>query len=297
VRSSSVSLLLAMGATLSAQKGRGVPLPTNVVTLRTPPIKIVASTLGGRESQVSFSPSDTVKMLKEQLAGDFGVGEGHRRLQLSYGNRILQDHDTLDKYEIRDDIHVGVVVLPPSPEWAHEIGLTYEHPQLLREYYENHALSMPEDWVGDEAVWEAMRRAREETMNNKNELKSWNHAITLSQGDVPQSLLRAEKNEKLDITIQGVIWNKGGDTCIHQLMLVLDKEIVAEVSDGVPCRGKKVHKRVTIQAPSQAGTYMFWKIGDLQYSMANARRNAVNKIGGRVTARYPDSFVGWLIVA
>eukprot|EP00450_Noctiluca_scintillans_P018508 CAMPEP_0194517148 /NCGR_PEP_ID=MMETSP0253-20130528/50220_1 /TAXON_ID=2966 /ORGANISM="Noctiluca scintillans" /LENGTH=279 /DNA_ID=CAMNT_0039361075 /DNA_START=30 /DNA_END=870 /DNA_ORIENTATION=+ len=269
-----------MGAKLSAAQGSTVPLSNNLITPRTPPIKIVASTLGGRVSQVSFSPSDTVELLKEQLACDFDVGGSHRRLQLSYGNQILQDHDTLDKYEIRDDIQVGVVVLPPAPEWAHEIGLTYEHPELLREYYENHALSMPEDWASDEAVWEAMRRAREETMNNKKVLKSWNHAITLSQGDVPQSLLRARPKEQLNLTIEGEIWNKNGDTCIHQLMLVLDKEIVAEVSDGVPCRGRKIHKRVTVQAPSQPGTYMFWKIGDLQYSMADARRNAMKGSAG-----------------
>merc|ERR1712070_391204 len=113
---------------------------------------------------------------------------------------------------------------------------------MLREYYAKHSLKQAEKWAGDAAVWEEFAKAREKVAQSKAQLGNWNHDIAIHVDGQPTSVLRAQPGEKLSVKACGRIWNKNGDSCIHQLMLVLDAVIIAELSDGVPGRGRNVSK-------------------------------------------------------
>jgi len=170
-----------------------------------------------------------------------------------------------------------------------------EHCFLLRDYYAKHAIDAP-DWLGSDAdTWQALEKSRAAMNDSRENLTSWDHDIQITNGNTA-SIIRARPGEKLKITASGRIWNANGDNCIHQLLLILEKEIIAELSDGVPSRGRNINKTVEFNAPAECGAYMFWKKGDLQYSMRDARRNCENGMSSHWHSKYPGSFVGWLIV-
>jgi len=260
-----------------------------------PPINVCARKMDGSGPSLAISPSESVFRLKELLSPHFVVHAS--QLKLVFGNDTLHDQRTLADSGVNVDAELAVVIMPPIPDWAAGLGLTYEHPVLLRDYYSKHGLDIPEACNSDDGVWNALKSARESALASKRELNSWNHLIELTKNGQAALEIHVAPSQKVEIGVKGDIWNNNGDTCIHQLMLVMDKQIIGELSDGVPGRGRKIKKDISFVAPSELGTYMLWKKGDLQYSMRDARRNCENEMGGRVKARYPDAFVGWLIVS
>lgn len=262
--------------------------------IRKPPITVQARKLCGDCASVEVSPSDTVYRLKELLSPELDVQA--TQIKLVRGTSALTDTATLEASGVVADDELNVVIMPPIPAWAAGLGLSYDHPELLRQYYSKHELSLDESWSTDEAIWKALEKFGADVLRSKETLASWGHQIVIKQDGQSASVLRAACGEKLNISVCGNIWNKGGDSCIHQLILIMDTTIVGELSDGVPSRGRKIDKRVSFTAPSEPGTYMLWKKGDLQYSMRDARRNCENEMGGRVKSRYANAFVGWLVV-
>lgn len=263
-----------------------VPLP--VVTIN-------ARKLTGDGTSIEISPSETVHRLKELLAPHFQVSAC--QLKLTLGVSQLSSVETLVDCGVIADKEIGVIIMPPIPPWAEGVGLSPEHPCLLRDYYAKHGLDMPDEWASDDGVWKAFEDARKSVANSKASLTNWNHDICMRKDGQATSEIHAAPGEKLTIEVCGRIWNKGGDSCIQQLLLVMDKNIVATLSNGVPSRGQNIRSHHVIEAPSDSGTYMLWKKGDLQYGVADARRNCENEMGGRVKSRYPSAFVGWVIVA
>jgi len=260
-----------------------------------PAVTINARKLGGDGTSVQISPSETVHRLKELLALDFQVRS--YQLKLAFGDLQLANVQTLVDSGVIADADMTVIIMPPIAPWAEGLGLSPEHPFLLREYHAKHGLDMPDEWASDDGVWKAFEDTRASVSNSKGNLTNWNHKIQIRKNGHPASEIRAAPGEKLKIEVCGSIWNKNGDSCIHQLMLVMDKDIIAELSNNVPSRGRNIKGHHSFQAPSEPGTYMLWKTGHLQYGMAAARQQCENEMGGRVKNRYPSAFVGWLVVA
>merc|ERR1712216_744723 len=161
----------------------------------------------------------------------------------------------------------------------------------------HHSLDMPQTWESDAEVWRVLEGARQAVVNSSKALKDWDHDITVHKDGLPASFIVAAPGQRVSIEVKGRIWNANGDTCIHQLLLVMDADIIAELSDGVPRRGQKIDRQVSFVAPSACGAYMLWKNTQLQYNMRDARRCLEQGIGGRVKSKYPTAFVGWVVVA
>jgi hypothetical protein len=258
-----------------------------------PPVTITARKLGGEPAIVEISPSETVQRLKDLLAPHFGVRP--YQCKIISQSSTLESADLLVERGIVADAELSVIIMPPIPPWAEGLGLSAEHPTLLREYSAKHSLALPE-WSDDE-VWNALADAMKNVQDSKQRLADWNHHIILHRNGQPASLLRATPGETVKFEVKGRIWNKNGDSCIQQLLLVMDKDIVAQLSDGVPSRGRDISSSHSMKAPSEPGAYMLWRKGDLQYSMRDARRNCEAGIGGRIpVGKYPNAFVGWLVV-
>lgn len=256
-------------------------------------------------ASASISPNETVRRLKEELCqpqlsqpseATTASTVAPQQLKLVHDATTLVDKATLADHKLLDDSDVTVIILPPIPDWAEELGLTGDHPTMLRDYYTKHSLKQAETWAHDAAVWETFAQARQKVAQSKAALGNWNHDIAIHLDGQPTSLLRAQPGEQLSVKACGRIWNKNGDSCIHQLMLVLDTVIVAELSDGVPGRGRNVSKNLVLEAPKEPGTYMLWKDGQLQYSMRDARRNCEASMEGSRHSKYPGQFIAWLVV-
>lgn len=260
-----------------------------------PPVTIVAVSLSGNETTTDISPSDSVWTLKEELASRLQVATPQVRLTLQDGGELF-DHEVLRDRGVDCDTQVSVIVMPPVPEWAAPLGFTYDHPSLLRDYRAQHNLgAVPEP---DESVWAALKGVVDKKERSLRALDAWEHKVEILSDDVYTAIVRARPGEMKNLRITGKIWNHNGDTCIHQLMLILDTEIIGELSDGVPMRGRPIDKRLKVKAPTKTGIYMFWTKNDLQYSMRDARRNCEQHMGGRILPQtYPDHFLGWLVVA
>merc|ERR1712137_1218000 len=82
------------------------------------------------------------------------------------------------------------------------------------------------------------------------ELKGWNSNFTLSpDGNTPTCIWRCTPGQAVRMEVKGRVWNNKGDSCIHQLLLALNTTIVAELSDGVPGRGRSFTKKAHFTAP------------------------------------------------
>ena len=98
-----------------------------------PPITIIARKLGGEPASAEISPSETVRRLKEMLAPHFEVTS--HQCKLIFQASPLEDAEVLADRGIVNDAEISVVIMPPIPRWADGLGLSGEHPVLLRDYY------------------------------------------------------------------------------------------------------------------------------------------------------------------
>lgn len=272
-------------------------------------VRICARTIGGQPYEVDVAVESTVGELKDALAALSEVSRS--RQQLLLGGRQLQDHWKLGGEEVglgeggggeggedasgSHTVEFSMIVGPPVPAWAEELGLTGEHPALLRDYYESHKLEASDWLASDKAVWEKLQEKRAEQEEKRQKLEGWGNTVQLLREGEPVCSLLAKPGERLQLRAEGFIQNNGGDTCIHQLMLAMDTKVVAELYNGVPSRGKKVNGSFELTAPEEPGSYMLHRASDLQYSMRNARDNFERNTA--VQAKwYPSAFVGWLVV-
>lgn len=258
-------------------------------------IRVAASTLAGTRYEVEVLDSDTVGQLKDSLVAQVDIQK--RQLALVLGGQVLRNDLVLSAQGIGDGAELSLVIGQAEPEWALEFGLGPEHPDHLRSFFERHSHESPEYLGSNEAVWEKLRVEKEKLDNNKKTLSGWSHFLRLEKDGEPCGTITASPGESISITVRGWIYNNQGDTCIHQLVLALDNEIVAEIHDGVPCRGVELSKRVSFKAPAELGSHLLWRRGDLQYSMRDARRNFQQAHGNKAPQPvYPGGFVGWLVV-
>ncbi|CAJ1395794.1 unnamed protein product [Effrenium voratum] len=205
---------------------------------------------------------------------------------------MLEDRTLLRELEAE----LVVLLRPGAPDWADELGFDGDFGAHLRDYWAKHGQDQPE-WLADEnEVWDRLKKAGEANVDRRDRLEGWNHHVQISQDGQPAGTLRASCGQKLDLTASGWIQNNRGDSCIHQLMLVLDTSIVAELYDSVPGRNRPVNKNFSLVAPDAPGIYMLWRASDLQYSMRDARRNLENSHTRPNPAKFPGSFVAWLVV-
>mmetsp|Transcript_113017 Transcript_113017/g.364928 ORF Transcript_113017/g.364928 Transcript_113017/m.364928 type:complete len:284 (+) Transcript_113017:80-931(+) len=258
-------------------------------------ITIEAGTMGGTRCEVTANSRDSVGQLKGRLELALGIPPAQQKLVV--GGQALRDNWVLCEHGVTSGSQVTVVVGRPEPEWARCLGLTGEHPCLLRDYCEAHGLEAPEWLADEESSWEALRKEKEKREENRRNLTGWSHFIFLQLDGAPAGTLRVGPGEQVSCSAHGWIHNNHGDTCIHQLVLALDTQIIADLSDGVPGRGRNITKRISFKAPDDPGTYMLWRYNDLQYSMRDAKVNFQGRHGDRVKAElYPGCFVGWLVV-
>lgn len=272
----------------------GAPQRASEEVLVGTPLAVTARTLAGNPVTVEALTSHTVANLKTLLEEAGAVPADQQQLLL--GTAVLADWQRLQDVGVTEDCELTLLVGAPAPEWARRMGLDGEHPAHLRAYHATHGLQPPEWLDSDEAVWGALASEIDKFEASRKSLEGWKHRVDLEKDGQPAAILRARPGGTVTCAVRGWIHNNRGDTCIHQLILVQDTGIVGELYDGVPMRGKPVHKKLSWKAPAEAGTYMLWRYGDLQYSMGDAKRNLTNRHRCVKGGKYPESFVGWLIV-
>eukprot|EP00418_Pyrodinium_bahamense_P075203 CAMPEP_0179065480 /NCGR_PEP_ID=MMETSP0796-20121207/28482_1 /TAXON_ID=73915 /ORGANISM="Pyrodinium bahamense, Strain pbaha01" /LENGTH=275 /DNA_ID=CAMNT_0020762453 /DNA_START=53 /DNA_END=880 /DNA_ORIENTATION=+ len=259
------------------------------------PIAIGARTVGGELHTVEVKATDTISILKECLAASCGVARS--RLKLLQGTRALTDAMQLgEDAGIGPDVELTMIIGPPVPEWAKELGLSGEHPALLRSHLAKHGLESPAADASDDDVWAMLEKAHASQREKRTALQGWRALLTLSRGGEPTAMLCAKPGETLDIDITGWVVNNNGDTCIQQVILALDSRVAAEVYNGVPGRGRDLKRSVSFQVPVEPGVYMLWRYNDLMYNMRDACHNFRQRHGDTPRNAYPEFFVGWVVV-
>jgi len=269
------------------------------------PLQVVANTLQGVELCVSACTTDCVKTLKEHLAAQMEGSPCATRLQLVHGVRKLKDVETLLEAGLAEEgARLTIIMGPPIPPWAGELGFEPEHCSWLREHYSHYELPAT-DWLDDDAaVWQKLREEYEQRTEQMKSSSCWGHRLHLVADGRPVGQVRAVPGATINLHVQGWVWNKNKDTCIQQVGLALgplkgkeDDAFVAEIYDGVPSRPQKINEaNVKVTAPEEPGAYMLFRFNDLQYSFADALRNFRNRNRAVHANQYPSLFVGWLIV-
>ena len=97
-------------------------------------------------------------------------------------------------------------------------------------------------------------------------MDSYAHSVTLEKDGKPTAVIRAAPGEDVELHAKGWIQNKEGDTSLHQLLLVLDTTIIAEVYDSIPGGGDTFETAFSFKAPEEPGVYMIWRFNELQQS-------------------------------
>ena len=129
-------------------------------------------------------------MLKGMLATGFGV-EQPGQIKICGQD---QESGSLSQCGITGDTELRVLILSPRPDWAVLLGLTWEHPALLRAYYQKHALEMP--WNTDACVWGALKESRNRALECSEKLWSWSSVMDLCTR-------RAAPSEEIHLRVSG----------------------------------------------------------------------------------------------
>merc|ERR1712048_1089429 len=147
----------------------------------------------------------------------------------------------------------------------------------------------------DAIVWDKLKSEYAARDDQKANYRGWGHRLWLEEAGQPVGQVRAAKGSRLSLHVKGHIWNNNRDTCIQQCGLAFDNMCVSELYNGVPSRAREINRVVEVTVPEEAGAYMLYRFGDLQYSFRAALDNFDRKPIG-AAAKYPEAFVGWLIV-
>lgn len=159
------------------------------------------------------------------------------------------------------------------PKWAHDSGFPLFHLQLQKKFkaekgkgplMEN-AQSKP-DWT-----WESIEAAIEAKQKHFKNYSCWGAIYS----GINDRYHRVEPGGKVTFTnVHFQVWNNKRDTCIQQNLWMIDDQIAYEFYSGVPCGGvTKKFPKVEFTAPKKPGLYLVEQCNDLQYTMANARKN------------------------
>ncbi|CAE7514969.1 unnamed protein product, partial [Symbiodinium sp. CCMP2456] len=89
----------------------------------------------------------------------------------------------------------------------------------------------------DAAIWQQLEHGRAYDEERRQAVDSYAHSVTLEKDGKPTAVIRAAPGEDVELHAKGWIQNKEGDTSLHQLLLVLDTTIIAEVYDSIPGGG------------------------------------------------------------
>lgn len=267
------------------------------------PLQVVVNTLQGAEFGVSACTTDRVQALKVQLAAEMDGSPCPTRLQLVHGVRKLRDVESLAEAGLTaEGARLTVVMGPPLPAWAGELGFEPEHCGWLRDHFARHDLKVPAWLEDDEAIWQKLQEEYSQRDTQMKESSCWGHRLYLVADGKPAGQVRAAPGGTVQLQLQGWIWNRNRDTCIQQLGLGLgplggsEDAFLAEVYNGVPSRPQKINRTVQVTAPSEPGAYLLFRFNDLQYSFADALRNFRNRTKRADANQYPSAFVAWLIV-
>lgn len=286
-----------MGSRFSLQKQEAMTDAEREEALQKQAVHVLATTVSGQSFEATVLPSDTVRYLKSCLAKSSGIAEYRQRLLLDV--RVLKENELLQSLGANaDTLELTMVIGPEIPGWAQELGFDGDHPALLRGYFQQHASAdQLEDWLEDDAqCWMKLENSLEANRRRMDQLSGWNHEVKLFVDDIPMHSIHVSPGEEVHLRAAVRIQNNSADGCIQQLVLALDTSIVGELYDGVAGRGRSASVNCRFVAPAVPGAYMLWRKNDLQYSMDAARRNFQNEVRTPMPKKYPDSFVGWLVV-
>lgn len=257
-------------------------------------ITLVARTLAGQTAFVEISPRETGLKLKEALTSQFECALSPLCLKLVHEQGTLGDHDVLSERGVANNAELTVVIGPP-------VELSDEHPSLLRAYFTRHDLTMRQAWATDEGVWrdlEDMWHERRSGFSDQAPDDVPRHDVLVRKIGDSTSIIHAASREKVMLEVYARFWKSSREeSCTNQLLLVMDTEVVAAFSVSVTSPSQDLRKVFMIIAPPQPGTYMLWKWCALQVSKSDALRVFKREVvANGLQNRYPDSFVGWLIV-
>mmetsp|Transcript_17623 Transcript_17623/g.40790 ORF Transcript_17623/g.40790 Transcript_17623/m.40790 type:complete len:295 (-) Transcript_17623:151-1035(-) len=266
-----------------------------------PAVQLTVETLSGKSADIQISPSETVHTLKECIATALGLPAQQLKVVLGATDLGL---GRLVEYGIEKDCSVTAIVLPTLPDFARVLGMDIEHMSVLRSYCEQHkypGLQSNEWLTSDDAHWQHFGLMHERHQEEEKALASWSARLQIEKiekSGVQKTALHAFPGEKIQVQMTGRVWNRTGDSCVHQLLILLDGEIQCELYNGVPSRGRNVKKSFNMLAPKEKGVYMFWRDTQLQYTMQDARRSTMHRVSECILPdQYFDGrFIGWLIV-
>jgi len=263
------------------------------------PVLVRVRMVNGDVHSCEALPFDTIRRLKAQLATRTGVPAHQQRLLL--GTELLKDQLMLRDLhfdEGRQLPELTLVLGPPIPSWAFELGFDGDFPGCLRDYFAKHSEEQPPWLDHDVEIWERFRMYEEENMCRSYALRGWNHFVQLvtRDGEI-RGIVRAAPNQEIELEARGWIQNCTGDnTATHQLLLAVDTWVVGELYSGVPSFKDPFATPIRFTAPKADGVYMLWRSGDLQDTMVDAKRFFELRHTRADPELYPTNFVGWLIV-
>ena len=156
-----------------------------------------------------------------------------------------------------------------TPPWAIELGLDGEHCGCVRSYFGKRSSEMPGWLEEDAAIWKQLEDARAYDEERRQAVDSYAHSVALEKDGKPASVVRATPGEAVELHAKGWIQNKGGDTSSQQLLLVLDRTIIADIYDSIPGAGDTIDTTFSFQAPEEPGAYMIWRFHQVEQSTSH----------------------------
>lgn len=263
------------------------------------PIAVRVRMVNGEVLEFSALPFDTVRRLKAKLAAQTGVPAHQQRLLLN--TEILRDQLMLRDARVDSSMSVlpelTLVLGPPIPSWGVEQGFDADFTGYLREYFAKHSQEQPPWLDHDVEIWERFRMFEEENLCRFSLRGLNNHFVQLMSKDGEiRGIIRARPGELIELEARGWIQNCSGENANHQLLLAVDTWVVGELYSGLPNWKDHFSANVSFTAPQADGVYMLWRSGDLQPSMADAKRIFSQRITQADPELFPNNFVGWLSV-
>jgi len=258
------------------------------------PILVTAWTMNGNGFSAKVLAKDTVHKLKDELEKVSGIAKAQQKL--THHEHLLVNTSILEEVGISNGAELTLVIGPPVPKWAADLGLDGEHPARLRDFYTEHGLQTPAWMDSDSGIWDVLEQEQAALQKKGSKCSGWNNSVSLFQHGQAAAVLHSHGGAEVDVEVRGWVSNNKEDSCIHQVILACNTDMVADVYDGVPNKQKNLSTRFRIKVPSLPGNYMLWRAMDLQYSMADARRNFSNAHKKMKSDVYPGRFVGWLVV-
>jgi len=184
------------------------------------------------------------------------------------------------------------------PEFAAGWGFKAELPEQLKEYYTKNQLELPDYFQEPSRVWQKLMETKQTRDEMKKNLKGFSSNLNLFKGEDMVNQLQAAPGETLEVAVKGSVWSEDGDSKKQQVLLAMDNgKPVAEVYEGAASQGEDIEKSIEIKAPEEPGLHMLWRYTDTQDDMEKAKECLASSHGEAVKPRFPEEFVGLLLVS